>query len=785
MEKKMMSQKGLPYKSNIALALIIAFLALSAIFVSTPVESKSKAKSERAKALKAAKAEKAAESQDTVAEAEVVKDAPPKSRVISLTFKQMGAWSAIKLRGVDGSQTLSFPVRADEVVVAAKLKIAYDYSPALIAELSHLKISINEHLAALEALPKDKGLANRRDIDLDPRLFGEMNYLRFKLIGHYTLQCEDPYHSSLWLNVSDLGRLELTLAPVSMVNDLKLLPAPFLDKRENTQLKLPFVFANTPSFSTLKAAGVVASWFGLQAGSRGAQFPVSLNALPDGNAVVFLQGNDKIDGVKNPEGSTLSIQPHPTNPQAKLLVVTGSNEDEMARSARAISLFATTLSGQQVTITKETETAARKPYDAPAWIPTDRPVKFGELIRLEELKVHGYFPEIIRLNYRISPDLFTWRTPGAPLTLKYRATRLPQHINSSLNISQNANFIQALALNESYKKINEADRLQVTKAEALEPRTQSLFVPPYVIGGRDQLQFSHYFDIIKEGVCKHMPPDNLQASIDAESTLDFSGFPHYVALPNLAYFSNIGFPFTRMADLSETAVVLPGSPNADELGVYLTLMGRMGEATGYPAVRHALVSDVDVANVSERDLMVIASGKNPSLMTKWADRLPMVQTTSERRVRELYKTWWPTYRWEQKDVQATPQSKGSMSLIGAGSLTTVMAFESPLQSARSVVFFFADKASDLRKISDVLTDPERMSSIQGDFVVVDDKSVTHTKVSETYYMGSLPWLSKLRWFFSDQPLLLGLIGILISILIAAILYRPLRRIAVKHFKRIS
>jgi hypothetical protein len=52
-------------------------------------------------------------------------------------------------------------------------------------------------------------------------------------------------------------------------------------------------------------------------------------------------------------------------------------------------------------------------------------------------------------------------------------------------------------------------------------------------------------------------------------------------------------------------------------------------------------------------------------------------------------------------------------------------------------------------------------------------------------MGSLPWLSKLRWFFADQPLLLGLIGILIAILIAAILYRPLRRIAAKRFKRIS
>lgn len=773
----MMRENGLPRKPNMPLVLVLVFLAISTIFVATPVESKSKPKTEKASAL-----------QETVAEPMTLQDAPPQQRVVSLTFKQMGAWSAIKLRGVDASQTLSFGIRADEVVVAAKLKIAYDYSPALIAELSHLKISLNERIAMVEELPKGKGLANRRDIDLDPRLFTEMNNLRFKLIGHYTLQCEDPLHSSLWLILSDLGRLELTLAPLSMANDLKSLPAPFLDKRENSQLKLPFVFASTPSFGTLKAAGVVASWFGLQAGSRGAQFPVSLNALPDSNAVVFLQGNDKIDGVKSTAGSTISIQQHPTNPQAKLLLVTGSNDDELARAARAIALFTPTLSGQLVTLTKETETAPRQPYDAPAWIPTNRPVKFGELTRLEELRVKGYFPEVVRLNYRVSPDLFSWRTPGVPLKLKYRATRLPLHINSSLNISQNANFIQALALNASYKKTNEVDRLKLTEAANIEPRTESLFIPPYAIGGRDQLQFSYYFDVVKEGECKYMPPDNLQASIDPESTLDFSAFPHYAALPNLAYFSNIGFPFTRMADLSETAVILPGSPNADELGVYLMLMGRMGEATGYPALRHALISDADVAKMSDRDLIVITSAKNQNLMTKWADHLPMVQTASERRVREPNKTWWPwwpTYRWEQQDVQSTPRPKGSLSLTGTGNLATVMAFESPLQPERSVVFLYADNAADLRKISDVLTDPERVSSIQGDFVVVDDKSINHAKVSATYYTGSLPFFNKLRWFFADQPLLLGLIGILISALIAAIIYRPLRRIIAQRSKKKS
>ena len=711
------------------------------------------------------------------------KDTSTGQRVVSLTFKQMGAWSAVTLRGVDASRTLSFSVRADEVVVAAKLRIAYDYSPALIPELSHLKVMVNERMAMMEALPKDKGLANTREINLDPRLFSEVNSLRFNLIGHYARQCEDPFHSSLWLTLSDLGRIELTLAPLSATNDLRHLPAPFFDKRDNVPLKLPFVFASTPTFGTLKSAGVVASWFGMQAGYRGAQFPVSLNAIPQGNAVVFMRAGDSIDGVKAVAGSTVSIQPHPTNPHAKLLLVTGSSDDELARAARAIALITPTLTGQLVTVTSETVAAPRKPYDAPAWIPTDRPVRFGELARPDELRVQGYFPEVVRLNYRVAPDLFTWRTPGTPVKLKYRATRLPLHKNSSLNINLNTSFIQTLALNEpdGKNKKNGLGNSSVIENNAL--REESLFIPPYATGGRDQLQLSYYFDVIKEGECRNLPPDNLQAAIDPESTLDFSGFPHYAALPNLAYFSNIGFPFTRMADLSETAVVLPQRPNADELGLYLTLMGRMGESTAYPALQHAVVSATDIAKVASRDLIVIGSATSQSLMSQWADHLPLVQVNGERRVREADATWMPTYRWGQQDVQSTPLPRGSLNLSGSGNLAAVMAFESPLESSRSVVLLFADKSADLRKISDVLTDPERVSTIQGDFAVVDDKSVDHAKVSPTYYVGSLPHLSKLRWFFADQPWLLALLGILLCIVVAALAYRPLRRMVARRTKR--
>ena len=84
-----------------------------------------------------------------------------------------------------------------------------------------------------------------------------------------------------------------------------------------------------------------------------------------------------------------------------------------------------------------------------------------------------------------------------------------------------------------------------------------------------------------------------------------------------------------------------------------------------------------------------------------------------------------------------------------------------------------------------MVDPERVSLIQGDFALVDDKKIDYAKVGPIYYLGSLPTMSKIRWFFSDNPLLLGFLGILICIVLAAIMYRTLRRIRAARVKKPS
>src|SRR5690606_24879252 len=96
------------------------------------------------------------------------------------------------------------------------------------------------------------------------------------------------------------------------------------------------------------------------------------------------------------------------------------------------------LSGASATLREVKDAAPRKPYDAPNWVPSDRPVRFSELVRsTSELNVVGYNPDLIRIGLQLPPDLFVWRKDGIPVDLRYRYT-LPEGADkSALNISIN------------------------------------------------------------------------------------------------------------------------------------------------------------------------------------------------------------------------------------------------------------------------------------------------------------------------------------------------------------
>ena len=116
-------------------------------------------------------------------------------RKYSFTFRQLGALDPLQLRGVDPISGIPFSIPNDEVVTAVKLKLDIAYSPSLITNLSHLKVLINGELAATIPLPKEQaGASVIKEVSIDPRLITDFNRMNLQFIGHYTLECEDPFH---------------------------------------------------------------------------------------------------------------------------------------------------------------------------------------------------------------------------------------------------------------------------------------------------------------------------------------------------------------------------------------------------------------------------------------------------------------------------------------------------------------------------------------------------------------------------------------------------------------
>ena len=353
------------------------------------------------------------------------------------TLEELGALTPVELHTVDGRRHLSFSMRADELITAAKLRLNYAWSPALIPELSHLKVLLNDELMTTLPLPRESSNGQTSEIKLDPGMFIDFNKLSLNLIAHYTRDCEDPMHSTLWANVSNQSKLDLTIRHLKLPNDLALLPAPFFDRLDNRKLILPMIFPATPSNDVLRASGVVSSWFGALSSYRGAQFPVLINTLPKGNGVVIVAGSSAPAGLDLPAvtGPSLAVISNPLNANAKLLVVMGRNAAELDIAAQALTLGKSTLTGAYVSVQKMADIPARKPYDAPNWIPTDRPVNFGELARPMELQVEGFTPDIIKVNFNIPPDLFPWRSAGVPMDLHYRYTPRRAADKSTLNVN--------------------------------------------------------------------------------------------------------------------------------------------------------------------------------------------------------------------------------------------------------------------------------------------------------------------------------------------------------------
>lgn len=698
------------------------------------------------------------------------------SREVKLSFASIApAPGSMVLRGVKPDGAVEFGMRSDEVVSKAMLNLEYTPSPALLPVQSQLKVYLNDELMGVLPVTKEQlGKKTFAQMPVDPLYISDFNRVRLEFIGHYRDVCENPASSALWMDVGRNSSVDLTFQKLQLQNDLSHFPVPFFDPRDTRPLVLPMVFAASPDLTQQRAAAIVASWFGARAAWRGQNFPVLFNQLPESSGIVFATNDKRPDFLRDRppvNAPTIEMVNHPQHPWMKLLLVLGRDDNDLLQAAKGIAQGNILFRGSSVVVGNVKPLLARQPYDAPNWVRTDRAITFAELKTYEEqLQSSGLEPGSINLTLNLPPDLYLLRSNGIDMRLNYRYSAPVARDSSRMDISLNNQFLQSFSLQPKEETNRLLLRLPVLQG-LLDGKTD-VSIPALKLGAVNQLRFDfQYMNPMPGGSvdnCVTFQSVRNNVVIGDDSTLDFSRYHHFIAMPDLRAFANAGFPFSRMADLSDTLVVVPPEPQAAQVSALLNTLASIGAQTGFPAVNVTVTDKGDDIENKDADILIIGS-----LPTRFKDDqyLDLLVQANESWVKSPTREYQlPTAIPDEHDRQAKSQS----TIISSAPMAAVIGFQSPYDDQRSVVALLADSPRGYQLLNDALNDSGKRAAVYGSVAVVRESGVNSLRVGDVYYVGHLPWFERIWYAFSGHPIMLAIFAVVTVVLLAWVLWRLLR-----------
>lgn len=691
----------------------------------------------------------------------------------SWTLKELGAGDTLMMTPFASIQGLSFGLPKGELVTDAELVLSGALSPALLPNVSSITIRLNNQYVGTIPVTPGKSAFGPIKFAVNPFFFLSKNVVNFTFAGQYTATCGNEISPVLWGQISGQSQLSITTAPLPPKRYLSALPSPFLDTDAVDRSVVPFVLpeqvasGNVNGRILLKSAGIVASWFGKQADVHHVTFPVSYHVAETGNAVVVGTAANLPDNL----GKSLTIAgplvaelANPSDSNGTLLVITGRTATEVLQAANTLAYTSNSFGDLSQVGGADISLSPRQPYDAPAFLPTDRVVRFGELVSQSALTGHGYVPGTLAIPFRMAPDLYTWR--GRPFSSSFSFhPPLADNLDlkhSRVDVSLNGIYLSSFPWSQ-YEKLPAWLRYFLPERSTVQKHHVEL--PVWAVYGQNELDF--YFDgrPMARRDCSAMAQD-ISLELDPDSTLDMRRAYHLAVMPNLALFANSGFPFTRMADLSETAIVLPDHAGTGVLTTYLDVAGLLGSYTWLPISGVEVVSVHDVATVKDRDIMMIglAAGgmQTPSQAAELLKGSPYQIEGGRLRLKERSVLDGIRYMFADNALQGaqTVTFQGSVSLSGGGAL---IGTESPFAKGRSVVVLVAGMPQGLDNVINTIENPTLERGIQGDLTFVSGHKTIASRSGTTFTVGNAPFWIWSDWYFSEHPwriLMLAGLGIL-------------------------
>ncbi|WP_241722616.1 cellulose biosynthesis cyclic di-GMP-binding regulatory protein BcsB [Raoultella sp. HC6] len=702
----------------------------------------------------------------------------------SLNLAQMGMPDGIMLSGGQLQGGASFTLPSDQVVTHAELMLDVRVSPEMAARNATLQLMLNGQPLGTVPLGTDGADISHFQLDIPAALMVSSNNLSFKVNDGDAMQCLLNARDASGITVLPASRFSWESQPLNISNDLSFFPRPFFDSMQMTPADIAVAYPQNAGADIFSTAALLSSWLGIQADYRGIAFNALRDRLPERNGIIIGHPGDQVGGLTLPQTDRplLQVVDNPGNPSYKLLLIVGQND--AALRAAAWRLTRGNIAPQTASMTVEPQAIPLgKPYDAPRWIPTDRPVKISELLRKDQSPtVSGVWHEPLRVAFRAAPDLYLWDGETIPLQISYRfpSESWINEDKSLLSVTLNNTFLNNLSMNK------QGPLEKLWRHLGGDARQERFTIPlaPYLIYGDNQL--SLYFNVVPKdnAPCSVLLNNNIKSRITDDSWIDLSNTRHFSLLPNLSYFVGASFPFSRLADYSQTVLLLPEQPSDTQVATLLNLAARSGNATGTALANNRVVLGVPEGGAGlqylrDRDVLAVSALDQKTFNQRLLANSPYSPVDNQLSVRESG-GWakvqrWLTGDWTSASVDADRYFSSSSAWRG------FISYRSPWNSQRTVVVAMASNDDQLARLKSDLDSPRINAGIRGDTAVItSDNGVRSFQVSTPFPSGQMPWYMMAIWYANQHSGLLAILGLLATSIIGLALTAMFKRHARKR-----
>jgi cellulose synthase (UDP-forming) len=706
----------------------------------------------------------------------------------TLTFKDMGLLSPIEMRGPHSFYSLRFTLSYMMLPKQATLQVAYRLAPGLDPHGASLKVLVNGFAAATLPSSPAGGSADgllTAVVSIPGSVLVRSNVLTFEFTGSRVMEREDQSGRQVLATIATDSTLEVSGDRIPWSGDLAQLPLPIFDTELQMTTTIPFVFLAPPSAKTLEAAGIVASWLGLQASTRPVRFTVAMGSVPAGNAIVFSSGPSLLlnslradgHGPRN-GGPTVALSPNLSDPNGSVLVLSGDDEDQLLTAARTLSLTHGDVQGGPPGNPLFSGATARLPDlllppargldDAPRWLARKRATPLTSCGTRDQMQSDG--SNSIPVYFHVPPGLFYGEREKIAMHVRYRYNALQAAKGSALRVIVNGVLTGEIPLQAGTDSHDGERTIQVPVA----------VIQPF----GNTVLFN--FDFIPANRPGSSPEaEALKGEILCDSSLDMQRFGIWTEMPDLEPFANAGFPFTRRADLAETTVVLPDQPSADEIALYLHLMSHFGAQTGYPALR-VTVSGPNAVMSNAQDYLVLGTIANQPAFAALGALLPVTLNANGLHVNHMP---WNLGALENSIARRSKRLLGidrnrELHAEDAGlSDALIEEIESPSSPKRSVVMIALQNDGTANAFAAVFLNRSQTRDIAGTVSLLRSGAFESYSIDGArYHLGDLSWYGQMRAWFLSYYLLLLLVVTAVSLLAALWIRNWLMRHAQERLK---